>query len=111
MPRSDDWTIHIGPALIKRGALADFPSMTRKRSNQSPFPSLCPASLNLTGAGFGGAVIQGLGVGNAARFFFAELASDQHAAPLRRPAGGQAIDMFVELTWTDGPAAARPLLP
>jgi hypothetical protein len=69
MPRSDGWTIHIGPTLIKRGALADFPGMTRKRSNQSPFPSLCPASLNLTGAGSGKLVTVCVSGRNAARFF------------------------------------------
>lgn len=71
MPRSDDWTIHIAPTLIKRGALADFPRMTRKRSNQSPFPSLCPASLILVRRGSGRLVTEGVGARNAARFFFA----------------------------------------
>jgi len=45
MPRSDDWTIHMGPALIKQRAHADFPGMPSKRSNLSPSASHCLASL------------------------------------------------------------------
>jgi hypothetical protein len=45
MPRSDDWTIHMGPDLIKQRARANFPGMPSKRSNLPASASHCLASL------------------------------------------------------------------
>ena len=98
MPRSDDWTIHMPQALIKRGARADFPRMSSKQSHQPLFASLCPASLIRAGNELGGGVIGGFEAQSAARFFFAEGAADWRAALPRHVARGQPVDMFVELT-------------
>jgi hypothetical protein len=70
MPRSDDWTIHMGPALIKQRARAYFPGMPSKRSNLPPSASHCLASLIPSRRGSPWANIGRFGTKSAARFFF-----------------------------------------
>jgi hypothetical protein len=97
MPRSDDWTIHMATALIKRRAWADFPRMSRKRSNRPRFPSLCPASLIRSGQGLDRRAAGGFDAKSAARFFFAVGGADRRVALPRLVPEGQAVEMFVEL--------------
>ena len=76
MPRSDDWTIHMGPALIKQRADADFPGMPSKRSNLPPSASHCLASVFPPRKGFPWAHVGRFGTKSAARFFFVTGNSD-----------------------------------
>jgi hypothetical protein len=85
--------------------------MTRKRSNQPRFSSLCPASLIRAEWGIGRSAAQGFDAKSGTRFFFAEGSADRRVALPRRAARGQAVEMFVELTCAEARAGARPLLP
>lgn len=69
-PRSNDWTIHMATALIKRGPCANLLRIPRKLSSHSRFPSLCPARLIRSKSGFGGGAAEGFDARELLHDFF-----------------------------------------
>ena len=72
MPRSDDWTIHMPPSLIKRRGGTRRPRMTRPGSPEPRFASLCLASLIHRHMALGRRTSEGFDADVAARFFLRE---------------------------------------
>ena len=97
MPRSDDWTIHMPPSLIKRRGGTRRPRMTRPGSPEPRFASLCLASLIHRHMALGRRTSEGFDADVAARFFFAGVRGDWRVGLTALGVQGQAVDIFVEL--------------
>ena len=72
MPRSDDWTIHMRPSLIKRWGGAGRARTTHPNSPQPGFASRCLASLIPERTALRTSTKEDLGADGAARFFLRE---------------------------------------
>ena len=98
MPRSDDWTIHMPPSLIKRRGGTRLPRMTRPGSRQPGFASLCLASLIHGRTALSGPTNEHFDADSAARFFFAGGRRDWRVGRPLLGVQGQAVEIFVEMT-------------
>ena len=98
MPRSDDWTIHMPPSLIKRRGGPRLSRMTRPNSPQPGFASLCLASLIHGRMALGRPPNEGFDVDVCCTIFFAGGRGDWRVGLPLPGVQGQAVEIFVELT-------------
>ena len=98
MPRSDDWTIHMRPSLIKRAAPACVPASLCRERPQPRFASLCDASVNRLKISMSPAVWRDFAAGNVTRIFFGDDDGDTRVAFRPQRPVRQAVEIFVETT-------------
>ena len=110
MPRSDDWTIHMPPALIKLAAGTQRLRMLRPRSPRRGFASLCPASWIRLRISASRTAYRGFASDHIARFFFAGCDRDCKIPIRRESLFQQAFEIVVEST-RPAPLRAHHLLP